>query len=109
MAGLATDPAVDVAVVRNASPIVHSILALILLLIATVLGVYKPFGMTAYGRRKHNEQRQAFAPAGSAPILTADAVQSRINVRWVYVAGIIAVALVLVFVVLHLTGSAFQH
>ena len=59
MAGVAADPVLDLAVVRNASPIVHAILALILLLAATVLGVYKPFGMTAYGRRKYDEQRQA--------------------------------------------------
>ena len=59
MAGIAADPVVDLEVVRNASPIVHAILALILLIAATVLGVYKPFGMTDYGRRKHKEQRQA--------------------------------------------------
>jgi hypothetical protein len=44
MAGVAADPVVDLAVVRNASPILHAILALILLLAATVLGVYKPLG-----------------------------------------------------------------
>ena len=52
MAGVAADPAADLALVRNPSPVVHGILALILLVVATVLGVYKPFGMTAYGRRK---------------------------------------------------------
>ena len=57
MAGVAADPVMDYAVVRNASPIVHAILALILLFAATVLGIYKPFGMTGYGLRKHNEQR----------------------------------------------------
>jgi hypothetical protein len=59
MAGIAADPVVDLAVVRKASPIVHAVLALILLLAATVLGVYKPFRMTAYGMRKHEEQRRA--------------------------------------------------
>ena len=52
MAGVAADPVMDLAAVRNASPIVHAILALILLLAATGLGVYKPFGMTDYGRRR---------------------------------------------------------
>ena len=52
MAGVAADPVVDLAAVRNASPIVHAILALVLLVAATVLGVYKPFGMTAYGERR---------------------------------------------------------
>ena len=59
MAGVAADPVMDLAVVRNASPIVHAILALILLLAATVLGVYKPFGMTDYGKRKLDEQRRS--------------------------------------------------
>jgi len=52
MALVAADPVMDLEQVRNASPIVHAILALILLGAATVLGVYKPFGITAYGRRK---------------------------------------------------------
>jgi hypothetical protein len=36
MAGVAADPVLDLAAVRNASPIVHAILALVLLLTATV-------------------------------------------------------------------------
>ena len=52
MADVAADPSTDLAVVRNPSPIVHAVLALIVLLLATVLAVYKPQGMTAYGRRK---------------------------------------------------------
>ena len=52
MAGLAADPSVDLAIVRNPSPVVHAALALVLLIIATVLGVYKPFGLTALGRRR---------------------------------------------------------
>ena len=52
MAGVASDPGADLGVVRNPSPVVHASLALLLLLAATVLGVYKPWGMTRYGRRK---------------------------------------------------------
>jgi len=37
MAGVAADPVMDLAIVRNASPIVHTVLALVLLLAATVL------------------------------------------------------------------------
>jgi len=62
MAGVAADPVVDLTLVRNASPIVHAILASILLLTATVLAVYKPLGMTAYGRRRQAEQREASCP-----------------------------------------------
>ncbi|MEO5820766.1 MAG: DUF2269 domain-containing protein [Vicinamibacteraceae bacterium] len=58
MAGVAADPVADLATVRNASPIVHAILALILLIAATVLSVYKPFGTTAHGERRVEEQRR---------------------------------------------------
>jgi hypothetical protein len=38
-------------VVRNPSPVVRAVLALVLLSLATVLGIYKPFGMP-YGKRR---------------------------------------------------------
>jgi len=57
MAGVAADPSADLGVVRNASPALHAVLALLVLLVATVLAVYKPRGMTRYGARKQNEQR----------------------------------------------------
>ena len=109
MAGVAADPVLDLAVVRNASPIVHAILALILLLGATVLGVYKPFGMTAYGRRKHDEQRQALAPTEVLRPTETVAVAASI-LRSLYVLGIVALAAVLLFVILHLMGGTLtQH
>lgn len=51
MARVAGDPVVELALVRNPSPLVHAILALILLLVATALAIYKPFGLTLYGQR----------------------------------------------------------
>jgi NADH:ubiquinone oxidoreductase subunit 6 (subunit J) len=51
MATIAGDPAADLDAVRNPSPILHAVLALLILLIATVLAVYKPRGTTPYGRR----------------------------------------------------------
>ena len=48
MADLANDPSVDLAMVRNASPLVHAVLALLLLLVATVLAIYKPQGTTPF-------------------------------------------------------------
>jgi len=58
MARVAADPGADLGAVRNASPMVHASLALLVLLIATVLAVYKPRGMTPHGRRKYSEQRK---------------------------------------------------
>ena len=52
MAGMAADPSVALAVVRNPSPTLHAVLAMLVLLVATVLAVYKPRGMTPYSRRK---------------------------------------------------------
>ena len=40
--------------VRNASPMLHAALALIVLLVATLLAVYKPRGITPYGSRKQS-------------------------------------------------------
>ena len=57
MAGVAADPSADLSVVRNASPRLHAVLALLVLLVATVLAVYKPRGMTPYGMRKQRERR----------------------------------------------------
>jgi DMSO/TMAO reductase YedYZ heme-binding membrane subunit len=51
MAAVAADPAADLATVRNPSPVVHSVLAAIVLLVATVLAVYKPRGITPWGRK----------------------------------------------------------
>jgi hypothetical protein len=47
--------------VRKPSPARHAALAL-LLLVATMLGVYKPRGMTSYGQRKQHERRTASKP-----------------------------------------------
>ena len=46
----------DLGAVRDPSPMVHAALALVLLVVATVLAVYKPRGVTRYGRRKQREQ-----------------------------------------------------
>jgi uncharacterized membrane protein len=52
MADVAATPNADVSAVRNVSPVLHSILALVVLLVATVLAIYKPRGVTPYGWRK---------------------------------------------------------
>ena len=44
--------AADVDTVRSGSPLLHSVAALVLLLVALTLGIYKPRGLTAYGKRK---------------------------------------------------------
>ena len=63
--------------------------ALLALLVATTLSVYKPGGMIAHGRRKHHEQ------CGGT-----DRGSTTSTPRWVYVFGI---ARILLFVIRHLT------
>jgi hypothetical protein len=67
MASVASDPAADLGDVRNASPALHAGAALLLLIVATALAVYKPRGMTRYGWRKYQEERRTARPEVDAP------------------------------------------
>lgn len=70
-------------------------LAILLLLVITTLGVYKPWGLTRYGRRKRQEPRKVpQQPDNETPR----------GVKMFFAAiGL----LVLLFVLLHLTGHGF--
>jgi hypothetical protein len=102
MAGAAADPVVRLGLVRNPSPAVHSILALILLLVATALAIYQPFGMTAYGRNQ-NARRRATSSAALPEIMTPDDPTS--TSLWLCAAIGLAVAGTLAFVIVHLLSS----
>jgi hypothetical protein len=62
MAAVAADQEADPDVVRNPSPLLHAALALLALVVATVLAVCKPRGMTRHGRSKQH-RRQPRTPA----------------------------------------------
>ncbi len=49
---VAADQSADLGTVRNASPLLHAVAALLLLLAATALAVYKPRGVTPYGHKR---------------------------------------------------------
>lgn len=104
MAGVAADPVVELGLVRNPSPMVHAILALILLLMATVLGVYKPFGRTPYGRRKGAEGRQTVITLAPADTFFSH----RSSGTWPYVAAALAI-IALLFLLLHRAGVGMHH
>jgi len=70
--------------------------AIVLLLTATTLGVYKPWGLTRYGRRQRQEQRNV---QPQAEYHTPFGVKVFLSVIG---------ALVLMFIVLHLTGRGFE-
>jgi len=55
LADLARDTTNSLTELRSPSPVVHSVGALLLFVIATVLAIYKPPGRTRYGERKRRE------------------------------------------------------
>lgn len=72
------------------------ILAIVVLLVATTLGVYKPWGLTRYGQRKQQERRK---------VQEQTETQTPVGVKiFLAIVGV----LVLAFVVLHLTGHDFE-
>ena len=62
MADVAADPTADLGAVRNPSPALHAGAAVVLLLVTTTLAIYKPRGLTPYGRRKQERRRTALVP-----------------------------------------------
>ncbi len=61
LAGIGTNTGLsdaEVLTLRSSSPVLHSSAAIVLLLVATVLSIYKPQGMTKYGQRKQNQNRR---------------------------------------------------
>jgi hypothetical protein len=47
---------------RDPSPVLHAAAALLLLLVATTLAIYKPRGLTRYGQRTQHRQRKLPLP-----------------------------------------------
>ena len=62
MADAAADPSVELVAVRT-PPLLHAVLALALLLLALVLAVYKPRGLTRSGRRRAGVRSARGAPS----------------------------------------------
>ena len=102
MAGVAADPVVELGLVRNPSPLLHAILALVFLLAATVLAIYKPFGMTAYGARLQTQPR--VSARSLAPVADQAIPESKLR-RWEYVFWIVGLAILALIIVSHLLGS----
>jgi hypothetical protein len=66
MADIAADPNAELGDVRSASPLLHAASALLLLVVATTLAVYKPQGMTPYGQRKERTRQRRSVGAGGS-------------------------------------------
>jgi hypothetical protein len=83
--------------------VVHAGGGLLVLLAATALSVYKPWGRTRYGRRKQHETHTADLPGVGPGRGSPTSTPGRLYVRL----GLIG--LVLLIVVLHLTGVSMNH
>ena len=59
LADIASDPRSGLASIRSFSPVLHASAAVLLLVVATTLAVYKPRGVTPYGRRKEKARAEA--------------------------------------------------
>ena len=88
--------------------VVHAGGGLLVLLAATVLSIYKPWGLTPYGLRKQHERRETLPAAlRFRPESDVEAILVSISKtpRWLYVVGFHAVGVALLFLVVHLVGG----
>ncbi|HEY9430704.1 MAG TPA: hypothetical protein VI260_04370 [Blastocatellia bacterium] len=113
MSGLARDmilSATDFRALRI-QLVIHAGGGLLVLLAATALSVYKPWGMTPYGLRKRHGRREvlpADLPSRPESDVVADMGVATKTPRWVYVVGIHAIVLALLFLVVHLIGGGVR-
>ena len=82
--------------------------AVVLLIVNTVLSIYKPRGMTRYGRRK---QRAQYQKGGSEAEAIVELDKDAKAPVWVKVFAIIGFVLLIVFrvVIVHLSGGHGHH
>jgi hypothetical protein len=91
--------------------VVHAGGGLLVLLAATVLSVYKPWGVIPYGMRKQHERRKvslADLPSRPESDVEVGLGSSTKTPGWVYVVGLHAIGLALLFLVVHFTGGGLR-
>ena len=72
LGAMARDTSLSIDALRNPSPVLHSGLAILALLVNTTLSIYKHKGMTRYGRRKQRERSVVHEPVGSTASAATD-------------------------------------
>lgn len=89
--------------------VVHAAGGLLLLIVATTLSVYKPWGLTPYGRRKTSRTDRLSGLRSKAHIAAAPAADhAHGNPRWVNVVALHAVVLAVLFVIVHIAGGGLR-
>lgn len=89
--------------------LIHAAGGLLIVLVATMLSVFKPWGMTPYGLSK---AKQTGLPSRSSDAFpeVREPVFAVVRPRWGRIIGFHAVGLALLAVIiLHLTGGGFRH
>lgn len=88
--------------------LIHAGGGLLVLLAITALSVFKPWGMTPYGRKV--SQTDSPARPSAAAVLAREPVFAAGRPRWGRIIGLHAIGLALLAVIiLHLTGGGFRH
>lgn len=108
MAAAAGDPNVALSAVRNPSPALHSTLALLALLVATVLAVYKPLGLTAYGQRVLLAREAGDRRAPAPPTVQPSGDKYVPGARWTGYLLMAVLAAILLLLALHLAGGGMR-
>jgi IS4 transposase len=83
-------------------------LGILILVVVTALSVYKPWGLTRYGRRKQRERLDQ--PPRSPQTLRSKTINDGLPQGLkIFLAAGIGVFLVVVLVSMHLTGHSLHH
>lgn len=87
--------------------VVHAAGGLLVLLAATALSVFRPWGMTSYGRRQVSQADLPSRP--SADSLVREPVFQTSTPRWGRIVGFHAIGIFVLFVIIHITSGGLQH
>jgi hypothetical protein len=85
--------------------VVHAAGGLAVLFAATLLSIYKPWGLTPYGQRLQQGQSVSSRASVSRPGSERPGPVARPTPRWVYIVGFHAVGLAILVLIVHLTGA----
>jgi hypothetical protein len=89
--------------------LIHAAGGLLVVLVATMLSVFKPWGMTSYGVKKMSQADFSSRPSDAA-VVAREPVLAIKRIGWARIIGIHAVGLAsLLVLILHLTGGGPHH
>jgi hypothetical protein len=87
--------------------VVHAAGGLLVLLAATALSVFRPWGMTPYGRRRVSQTDLPTRP--SEGVAVREPVVQSLSLRWGRIVGFHAIGIFVLLIILHVTGGGLRH